>query len=86
MILAKFIIVIVLGYLLGSVPYGLLIAKWRAKVDVREYGSGKTGTTNVLRTAGHKAAILAPYLFHYDPPSSGQAQDFHPAYERNCAQ
>jgi glycerol-3-phosphate acyltransferase PlsY len=55
MIIAKFIGVVVIGYLLGSIPFGLLVAK-RKGVDVRQYGSGKTGTTNVLRTAGGKAA------------------------------
>jgi len=56
MIIAKFIGVVAIGYLLGSIPFGLLISKRRAKVDVRQYGSGRTGTANVLRTAGGKAA------------------------------
>ncbi len=55
MIIGEFIGVVVIGYLLGSIPFGLLIAK-RKGVDVRQYGSGKTGTTNVLRTVGGKAA------------------------------
>jgi glycerol-3-phosphate acyltransferase PlsY len=59
MILLKFISVVIIGYLLGSIPCGLLIGKWFAKVDVRTYGSGKIGTTNVLRTVGKKAAVLA---------------------------
>jgi glycerol-3-phosphate acyltransferase PlsY len=59
MILLKFISVIIIGYLIGSIPSGLLISKWFAKKDVREYGSGKIGTTNVLRTAGKKAAAVA---------------------------
>ena len=58
MIIAKFVAVVVLGYLLGSIPFGLLVAKWWAKVDVRQYGSGKIGMTNVLRTAGKKAAAM----------------------------
>ncbi|MFC2024584.1 glycerol-3-phosphate acyltransferase [Chloroflexota bacterium] len=58
MIVAKFFIVAAIGYLLGSIPFGLLIARRMGKVDVREYGSGKMGTTNVLRTAGGKAAGL----------------------------
>ncbi len=58
MITTKFIMVVVIGYLLGAIPFGLLISKWRAKVDVREYGSGKIGTTNVLRTAGTKTAAM----------------------------
>jgi len=57
MIIAKFIGVVVIGYLLGSIPFGLLVAK-RKGVDVRQYGSGKTGTANVLRTAGGKAAAI----------------------------
>ncbi len=58
MIIAKFAAVVILGYLLGSIPFGLLIGRRSAKVDVRQYGSGKTGATNVLRTAGKKAAAL----------------------------
>ena len=58
MLIAKFVAVVVLGYLLGSIPFGLLVAKRWAKVDVRQYGSGKIGMTNVLRTAGKKAAVL----------------------------
>jgi glycerol-3-phosphate acyltransferase PlsY len=62
MILARFIAAIVLGYLLGSIPFGLLMAKRHAKVDIRQYGSGRTGATNVLRTAGKKAAAFAALL------------------------
>jgi len=58
MIAAKFVLVAVLGYLLGSIPFGILVCRRMAKVDVRQYGSGKMGTTNVLRTAGSKAAVL----------------------------
>ena len=57
MIAAKFVIVAVFGYLLGSIPFGVLVCRRMARVDVRQYGSGKMGTTNVLRTAGSKAAI-----------------------------
>ncbi len=58
MIIAKFVAVVIIGYLLGSIPFGVLIGKRMAKVDVRDYGSGKIGTTNVLRVAGRKAAAL----------------------------
>jgi acyl phosphate:glycerol-3-phosphate acyltransferase len=44
------------GYLVGSLPVGLWLGKLRSGVDVREYGSGATGATNVLRTLGPKAA------------------------------
>ncbi len=62
MIIAKFAAVVILGYLLGSIPFGLIISRRKAKVDVRQYGSGKTGATNVLRTAGVKAAALVGSL------------------------
>jgi len=62
MLIAKFVAVVILGYLLGSIPFGLLISRRRARVDVRQYGSGKTGATNVLRTAGGKAAALVAIL------------------------
>ncbi|MBI2328048.1 MAG: glycerol-3-phosphate acyltransferase [Chloroflexi bacterium] len=58
LMIAKFLAVILIGYILGSIPSGVLIAKRFARVDVTEYGSGKTGATNVLRTAGKKAAAL----------------------------
>ena len=62
MIIAQYVAAVVVGYLLGSIPFGVLIAKRTARVDVREHGSGKTGTTNVLRTAGKKAAIAVVIL------------------------
>jgi len=62
MIIAKFAAVIIFGYLLGSIPFGLLIGRRSAKVDVRQYGSGRTGATNVLRAAGKKAAALVVIL------------------------
>ncbi|TET26797.1 MAG: glycerol-3-phosphate acyltransferase [Dehalococcoidia bacterium] len=62
MIVAKFASVVVLGYLLGSIPFGVLIGRLMAKADVRQHGSGKSGATNVLRTAGKKAAALVVTL------------------------
>lgn len=62
MIIAKYAIVLIVGYLLGSIPFGLIVSKHRAKVDVRHIGSGKTGMTNVLRVAGKKAAALVLIL------------------------
>jgi len=61
-IVAKFIAVIVVGYLLGSIPFGVLVGKRMAKADVRQHGSGKMGATNVLRTAGRKAAAVVAIL------------------------
>ena len=58
MIIAKFAAVVIVGYLLGSIPFGAVVGRRIAKVDLREHGSGKTGTTNVLRVAGRKAAAL----------------------------
>ena len=62
MIIAEFVAVVIMGYLLGSIPFGVLISKRMAGVDIRQYGSGKMGTTNVLRTAGKKAAVIAACL------------------------
>ena len=58
MIIAKFIMVAALGYILGSIPFGLIVSKLQAKVDIRDYGSGHTGGTNVLRTLGRKAFVM----------------------------
>ena len=54
----QYVACLAVGYLMGSIPVGYLVAKRTAKVDVREHGSGKTGMTNVLRTAGVKAAAI----------------------------
>ncbi|MFC2002657.1 glycerol-3-phosphate 1-O-acyltransferase PlsY [Chloroflexota bacterium] len=62
MIVAKFITAVVLGYLLGSIPFGVLVGRRNIKGDLREYGSGKIGATNVLRTVGRKAAVLVVVL------------------------
>lgn len=51
-------ILLALSYLLGSIPFGLLIGKWFAKIDVRQHGSGNIGMTNVLRTAGYLPALF----------------------------
>lgn len=61
-IIVKLVLVVVIGYLLGSIPVGYLLSRRHAKVDVRAHGSGKTGATNVLRTAGRKLALLVAVL------------------------
>lgn len=47
-----------IGYLLGSVPYGMIVAKALNLGNLREIGSGNIGATNVLRTGNKKAAAL----------------------------
>jgi glycerol-3-phosphate acyltransferase PlsY len=62
MMIGEFIAVVVIAYLLGSIPFGLIIGKLKRGVDIREYGSGKTGATNLMRVAGTKLGILAIVL------------------------
>jgi len=54
----EYAINVVLGYLLGSITSGLVIGYLWLRRDIREIGSGKTGATNVLRTAGKLPAAL----------------------------
>jgi glycerol-3-phosphate acyltransferase PlsY len=48
-----------LGYLLGSIPTGVLVARLYGQTDLTQVGSRRTGATNVLRTLGKRAAALA---------------------------
>ena len=57
MIWANIILAILLGYSLGSIPFGYLFGRLKG-VDVRQYGSGRTGGTNVYRAAGTWVALL----------------------------
>ena len=52
------LLLILLAYLLGSIPFGLLLARMFAKADVRQAGSGNIGATNVARVAGALAGML----------------------------
>jgi glycerol-3-phosphate acyltransferase PlsY len=75
------VIAAIAGYLLGSIPFGLIFSKRAGKVDLRDYGSGKTGFTNSLRVLGLRrslpvftgdlakglCATLVPLLFTDDP-------------------
>jgi glycerol-3-phosphate acyltransferase PlsY len=52
-------LVLVLAYLVGSIPFSFLVARAFGVRDVRESGSGNVGATNVLRAAGRTAGLLA---------------------------
>ncbi|HET7082934.1 MAG TPA: glycerol-3-phosphate 1-O-acyltransferase PlsY [Candidatus Limnocylindria bacterium] len=51
-------ILVFLAYLIGALPFGLLIGRLAGGVDLREHGSGRTGATNALRTVGIVGAVL----------------------------
>src|ERR1700754_3553507 len=57
-----YLIVAVVGYLLGSIPFGLLITQAAGLGDVRKIGSGNIGATNVLRTGRRELAALTLIL------------------------
>lgn len=54
--------VVVFGYILGSIPFGMLIVKFKTGKDLREIESGRTGGTNTLRAAGFGAGLLTAIL------------------------
>ncbi|MBT2655977.1 glycerol-3-phosphate 1-O-acyltransferase PlsY [Bacillus sp. ISL-18] len=76
----QIILVLILAYLLGSIPSGLIVGKTFYKVDIREHGSGNLGGTNTFRTLGVKAGLAVtladilkgtlaaalPVIFHLD--------------------
>jgi len=56
------IIAILIAYLLGSIPTSFIFAKLMKGMDIRDYGSGNVGATNLLRVTGKAPAILALFL------------------------
>ena len=56
------VIIIVIPYLLGGIPFGYLIGRWLGKTDVRQKGSGNIGAANVLRTIGKSAGAFTLIL------------------------
>jgi glycerol-3-phosphate acyltransferase PlsY len=51
-----------IGYAIGSVQFGIIVGRITRGVDVRDYGSGATGATNVIRTSGAKWGVLVIVL------------------------
>ncbi|MEA2818975.1 MAG: acyl phosphate:glycerol-3-phosphate acyltransferase [Bradyrhizobium sp.] len=59
--IGTYILALVIGYLLGSIPFGLILTKFAGTQDLRSIGSGSIGATNVLRT-GRKGLAAATLL------------------------
>ncbi|HSL31082.1 MAG TPA: glycerol-3-phosphate acyltransferase [Anaerolineales bacterium] len=54
--------VVILGYVIGSIPFGLLIVKIKTGKDIRTVESGRTGGTNAVRAAGLGAGLLTAFF------------------------
>lgn len=57
-----YVYIAIASYLIGAIPYGLIIGFISRGVDIRKHGSGSTGATNVLRTIGLPLAIIVGIL------------------------
>ena len=58
------------GYLLGSIPFGLVLTRMAGYGDIRKIGSGNIGATNVLRTGNKTLALLNEFCFIFGMPAS----------------
>ena len=56
------LLVVAIAYLLGAIPFGYLLVRWKTGVDIRSKGSGNIGATNVLRTTGRAAGVATLLL------------------------
>src|SRR5512139_404803 len=54
--------IVIIGYIIGSIPFGLLIVKSKTGKDIRQVESGRTGGTNAVRAAGFGAGLLTALL------------------------
>ena len=57
MITVEIVVLVLLAYVIGSIPTGLIIGKLCFHTDVRQYGSKNIGATNTYRVLGMKAAL-----------------------------
>ena len=57
-----YILVAIISYLIGAIPYGLIVGFISRGIDIRNHGSGSTGATNVLRTLGVPLALIVVIL------------------------
>jgi len=64
------IFAIIVSYLLGSISFSILFARWLRKIDIREHGSGNAGATNTLRVLG-KGPAIAVFLLDIAKGSAG---------------
>ena len=56
------LLALVVAYLIGGIPFGYLLVRWKTGEDVRAKGSGNIGATNVLRTTGRAVAVATLLL------------------------
>ena len=56
------LVILILSYLVGSIPTSIIISKWVKNIDIRNYGSGNAGGTNVMRVLGWKYGLTVIFL------------------------